>query len=59
MSGIEEIQSAEATIAKMQEALAAVQTGLERAETVAGAAEEAEEKSAQSAIPRFSIRSRI
>ena len=31
----------------MQEALVAVQTGLERAETVAVAAEEAKEKSAQ------------
>ena len=47
MSGIEEIQSAEATIEKMQEALAAVHAGLERAETVAVAAEAAKEKSEQ------------
>lgn len=47
MSGIEEIQAAEATLEKMQDALAAVQVGLERAEAVAVAAEEAKKRSEQ------------
>ena len=45
MSGVEKIQAAEANVAQMQDALATVQSGLERAETVAVAAEEAKERS--------------
>ena len=41
MSGVEKIRSAEAQVAELQDALAAVQLGLERAEAVATAAEAA------------------
>jgi hypothetical protein len=41
MTSIDKIQSAEAKVADLQDALAALQTGLERAEQVAVAAQEA------------------
>ena len=41
MSGVEKIRSAEAQVAELQDALAAVQAGLHRAESVAQAAESA------------------
>lgn len=47
MDGVEKIQAAEANVAQMQEALSALQTGLERAESVALAAEEAKQRSEQ------------
>lgn len=45
MSNIDKIQSAEAKVADLQDALSAVQAGLERAEQVAIAAEEAKNSS--------------
>lgn len=45
MSGVEKIQDAEARVAEMQEALATLQDGLQRAEAVALAAEEAKRRS--------------
>lgn len=45
MSNIEKIQSAEEKVAELQDALTAVQSGLERAEAIAVAAEEAKERS--------------
>ena len=47
MTNVEKIQSAEEKVAEMQDALASLQVGLERAEAVAVAAEEAKQKSAQ------------
>ncbi len=47
MSGVEKIQDAEARVAEMQDALATLQAGLERAEAVATAAEEAKQRSEQ------------
>lgn len=47
MSNVEKIQDAEARVAEMQDALASLQSGLERAEAVAVAAEEAKRRSEQ------------
>lgn len=47
MSNIEKIQAAEQQVADLQDALSAVQGGLERAETVAVAAEEAKRRAEQ------------
>ena len=44
MADVEKIQSAEAKVAEMQDVLAAVQSGLQKAEAVAVAAEQAEER---------------
>ena len=48
MANVEKIQDAEAKVAAMQEALAGIQSGLERAEQVAIAAEEAKQRAEQS-----------
>ena len=45
MTSIDKIQSAEAKVADLQDALAALQTGLERAEQVAVAAQEVKTRS--------------
>ena len=45
MTNIDKIQSAEAKVADLQDALAALQTGLERAEQVAVAAHEVKTRS--------------
>lgn len=45
MSGVEKIQDAEARVSEMQDALATLQEGLQRAEAVAVAAEEAKQRS--------------
>jgi hypothetical protein len=47
MSNVEKIQEAEQQVARMQETLQSVQAGLERAERVATAAEEAKQRSEQ------------
>lgn len=47
MSGVEKIQDAEERVAEMQQALATLQEGLQRAEAVATAAEEARQRSEQ------------
>jgi len=47
MGEVEKIQDAEAKVAAMQEALAEVQSGLERAERIAAAAEETKERAEQ------------
>lgn len=47
MSGIEKIAEAEAQVADRQEALATLQSGLQRAESVAVAAEDAKRRSEQ------------
>ena len=47
MSDVEKIQAASAELAEMQEALATLQTGLEKAEDVALAAEKAKQRSEQ------------
>ena len=47
MTNLEKIQSAEEAVAGMQDVLASVQLGLERAEEVAIAAEEAKRRSEQ------------
>ena len=47
MTSIDKIQSAEAKVADLQDALAALQTGLERAEQVALAAQEVKTRSEQ------------
>lgn len=47
MADVEGIQSAEQTVAEMQAALAAVQSGLQKAEQVAIAAEETKAKAEQ------------
>lgn len=48
MENVEKIQDAEAKVAAMQEALAGIQSGLERAEQVAVAAEDARQRAEQS-----------
>ena len=48
MADVEKIQAAEAKVADLQDALAAVQSGLQRAEQVAVAANEAKERAEQS-----------
>ena len=48
MADVEKIQAAEAKVADVQDALAAVQSGLQRAEQVAVAANEAKERAEQS-----------
>lgn len=45
--GIEKIRAAEANVAQMQDALTTLQAGLERAEAVATAADEAKQRSEQ------------
>ena len=45
MNSIDKIREAEENVAQMQDALASLQSGLERAETVAVAAEEARQRS--------------
>lgn len=45
MDSVDKIREAEANVAQLQDALAALQTGLERAEAVAVAAEEAKQRS--------------
>ncbi len=47
MDSVDKIQEAEANVAQMQDALAALQSGLQRAEAVATAAEEARDRSEQ------------
>lgn len=47
MSSVDKVRAAEENVAQMQDALAAVQSGLERAEAVAVAAEEAKQHSDQ------------
>jgi hypothetical protein len=47
MADVETIQSTEAKVAEMQDALAAVQTGLQKAEQIAIAAEETKAKADQ------------
>jgi hypothetical protein len=47
MTSIDKIQSAEAKVADLQDALSAVQSGLERAEQIAVAAELAKTRSEQ------------
>lgn len=47
MSGVDKIQDAEARVAEIQDALNILQSGLERAEAVATAAEEAKQRSEQ------------
>ena len=47
MTDVEKIQSAESKVAEMQEALAAVQSGLQRAEEIALAAEQTKERANQ------------
>jgi hypothetical protein len=47
MTNVEKIQSAEAKVAEMQDALAAMQSGLEKAEQIATAAEETKAKADQ------------
>lgn len=47
MADVETIQSAEAKVAEMQDALAAVQSGLQKAEQIALAAEETKAKADQ------------
>ena len=47
MSGVEKIQAAEASVAEAQQTLALLQSGLERAEEVALAAEEAKARADQ------------
>ena len=44
MTNVEKIQTAEAKVAEMQDALAAMQSGLEKAEQIATAAEETKAK---------------
>jgi hypothetical protein len=44
MADIERIQAAEAKVAEMQDALAAVQSGLQKAEQIAAAAEHAKDR---------------
>jgi hypothetical protein len=44
MTNVEKIQTAEAQVAEMQDALAAMQLGLEKAEQIATAAEETKAK---------------
>jgi hypothetical protein len=48
MADVEKIQAAEAKVADVQDALAAVQSGLQRAEQVAVAANDAKERAEQS-----------
>ena len=47
MENIEKIRAAEANVAQMQDALTTLQAGLERAEAVATAAEQAKQRSEQ------------
>ena len=47
MANVEKIQDAEAKVAAMQEALADVQSGLQKAERIAAAAEETKERAEQ------------
>jgi len=44
MADVEKIQDAEAKVAEMQDALAAVQSGLQKAEHIAAAAEQTKER---------------
>lgn len=55
MDGIEKIRAAEANVAQMQDALTALQAGLERAESVAVAAEEAKQRSEQALKITFGL----
>lgn len=47
MSGVDKIRNAEERVAEIQDVLATLQDGLQRAETVATAAEEARRRSEQ------------
>lgn len=47
MADVEKIQSAEAKVAEMQEALSAVQSGLQKAEQIAVAADQTKAKAEQ------------
>jgi hypothetical protein len=47
MTNVEKIQTAEAKVAEMQDALVAMQSGLEKAEQIATAAEETKAKAHQ------------
>ena len=55
MDGVEKIRAAEANVAQMQDTLTALQAGLERAESVAVAAEEAKERSEQTLKLTFAL----
>ena len=55
MDGVDKIRAAEANVAQMQDALTALQTGLERAEAVAVAAEEAKQRSEQALRITFGL----
>ncbi len=55
MDGVEKIRAAEANVAQMQDTLATLQAGLERAESVAVAAEEAKRRSEQALKLTFGL----
>ena len=55
MTSVDKIQDAEAKVAAVQDALAEIQSGLERAEQVAVAAEEAKARAEQSIKVTFAL----
>lgn len=50
MSGVDKIEDAQARVGDLQDALTALQVGLERAEAVAKAAEEAKQRAEKAVI---------